>query len=163
AIGEYATLLRARDAAEREAAEQRVKALWGERNAEPIFLLLFGAIATARNPEVTYLLGLCSQEQAEHLQARVDLQQRAGGTPDPSDVDVKKAKQAWQDALSTWTQYREDSPKHAAAAAARRLRGRAESMLGDRAAAIASWKDLSGPMTDLEKLASLYQARQLEQ
>jgi hypothetical protein len=163
AIKDYALLLRARDPAEREAAEQRVKALWGERQAEPIFLLLLGAIGTARNPEVTYLLGLCSQEQAEQLQARVDLQKRTRGTPDPSDVDVKKANQAWQDALYTWTQYREDYPKHAAASAARRMRGRAEAMLGDHQAALASWKDLSGSMTDLEKLASLYLARQLEQ
>ncbi len=157
----YLTQIRAKTPGEREAAEQEVTALWQPRRAEPIYVLLNSAMAAARAPQVTYLLGLCMQEQAEQLQARVDLQTRMpDGKPHPSDVE--RAKQAWQDARNTWKQYIEDYPNRGDCAAARRMRGRAEAMLGDKKAAIASWKDLSGTMTPLEKLASLYEARQLE-
>ena len=77
-------------------------------------------------------------------------------------ADVERVLQAWQDTLNTWKQYGEEHPNRRDRAAARRMRGRAESMLGDWKAALASWRDLSGTMTDLEKLASLYQAQQLE-
>jgi len=157
----YAVLLRAKTPAEREAAEQAVKQLWDSKTAAPIYLLLNSAIAVARNPEVAYQLGLCSQEQAEQLQARIDMQTRLpAGAANP--LDVQRARQAWQDALNTWTKYDEDYAQRGERADARRMRARAESMLGDWKAAVASWRDLSGTMTDLEKLASLYQAQQLE-
>jgi hypothetical protein len=160
AIRAYAAQLRAETPPQREEAERRVRALWSESQGEPIYLLLNNAIAQARIPEVTYLLGLCNQEQAEQLQARVDLQASApGATPHPADVE--KARQAWQDALNTWKQYNEDYPDRGDRAAARRMRGRAESLLGDRPSAVSSWRDLSGEMTELEKLAALYQAQKV--
>jgi hypothetical protein len=145
---------------ERETAEQRVNAIWDERHAGPVYALLFSAVAEARNPEVSYQLGLCSQEQAEQLQARLDLQQRVRDTARTED---DKTRQAWQDALSAWKQYEEDYPKHVDRAAARLMRGRAEAMIGEWKDAAASWKDLPGLPTPLEKLAAVYLARQLEE
>ncbi len=163
----YAGLLRAKLPQEREQAEGQVKALWDERHGLPIYVILNSAAAVGRNPEVAYQLGLCAQEQAEQLQARLDLQARAGATAHQRE-DVEKAQLAWQKALDAWKRFdedyptRPDVPTHPDVAAARRLRGRAESLLGDRKAAIASWKKLDGYKTDLEKIASLYLAQQLE-
>jgi hypothetical protein len=156
AIRAYAAQLRAQPG-----ADEQVKALWGERQVAPVVLLLNSAIAAARNPEITYLLGLCMQEQAEQVQARLDLQARTPGTTQhPSDVE--KAREAWVDARNTWKRYGEDYPAGNERVAVRRLRGRAEAMLGDWKAAVATWKELSDDMTPLEKLASLYLAQQLE-
>jgi hypothetical protein len=153
----YALMLQAAPQ-EREAAKQRVDAIWRDPSSGPVYTLLFSAVAEARNPEVSYQLGLCSQEQAEQLQARLDLQSRARGAA----AEDEKTRQAWQDALSAWKQYEEDYPKHADRAAARLMRGRAEAMLGDWRDAVATWKKPSDSLTDLEKLASLYLAQQLE-
>ncbi len=135
--------------------------MWGERAAAPVLLLLNSAIATARNPEITYLLGLCMQEQAEQVQARLDLQARAPGIKaHPSDVE--KARAAWSDARNTWKRYTEEYPQGSERTAARRLRGRAEAMLGNWQAAAATWKQRSDDTTPLEELASLYLAQQIE-
>ena len=165
----YAKQLQAKSATERDAAERRVKELWKEQAAGPVYLSLFSAAAAARTPEVIYQLGLCSQEKAEQLQARLDVQARTAGTA-PRAADVEKAQQAWQDALGTWRQFEESYPPqslralaaHPASVAVRRMRGRAEAMLGDTKTAAATWKTLPERATDLEKLAALYQARQLE-
>jgi hypothetical protein len=158
----YAGQLRAKSAADRESAEQRIKELWGERRAAPVYLLLFGAAALARTPEVIYQLGLCSQEKAEQQQARLDLQARAEGKS-PRPADVEKAREAWQDALGTWKQFEESYRlAHPARTAVRQMRGRAEAMLGDTKAAAATWKELPDNATDLERLAALYLVRQLK-
>jgi hypothetical protein len=167
--GAYAKQLQAKSAAERDAAERRVKELWRDQIAAPVYLSLLDAAGAARSPEVIYQLGLCSQEQAEQLQARLDLQARAGGAP-PRPADVEKAQQAWQDALGTWKQFEETYPPqsvgaqapHSASVAVRRMRGRAEAMLGDTKAAAATWKSLPERATESEKLAALYQERQLQ-
>jgi hypothetical protein len=158
ATHDYAVKLTTKDPREREAAEQRVNAIWGNRSAAPVYALLFSAVAEARNPEVSYQLALCSQEQAEQLQARLDRRSR---TREAAEAD--KVRQAWQDARDAWKQHEEDYPNHVDRAAACLLRGRAEAMLGDGKAAVASWKNLPDSATDLEKLAALYLARQLEQ
>ncbi len=157
----YAKQLQAKSSAERDEAERRVKELWKEQRAAPVYLSLFSAAGEARIPEVIYQLGLCSQEQAEELQARLDLQSRTtGGARRPSDVE--KAHQAWQDALGTWKQLEESGPlAHPARTAVHRMRGRAHAMLGDTKAAAATWTNLPDTATELEKLAALYQARQL--
>ncbi len=96
------------------------------------------------------------------MQGRLDLQARTGATAHQRE-DVEKTQSAWRKALNAWKRFGEDHhPNNPDSAAARRLRGRAESMLGDRKAAIASWKKLDGYKTDLEKIASLYLAQQLE-
>jgi len=156
----YANLVRAKSSAEREQAEKQVQKLWGERSSFPVRILLHSAAAAVRTPEVAYQLGLCSHEQAEQLQARLDLQAQAGLTPHP--MDVEKAHSAWQNAVEKWKSFEEDYPTHLDKAAARRLRGWAEAKLGEHQAAIASWKNVSDCPTELEKLASLYLAQQWE-
>ncbi len=155
----YAALLRAKTPEERQKAEQQVEKMWQAKSSIPVLILLNSSVAAARNPEVEYQLGLCSQEEAEQLQARLDLRAQAGATPQRPDVE--KARLAWEKALGNWKQFEEDYPTHPDVAAALRLRGRAESMLGDHRAAIASWKKVAQyPASDLEKLAALYLAQQ---
>jgi hypothetical protein len=156
----YARRYRAKGAPEVQEAEQQIKALWDQRTSLPIAIVLGSAAGSARNPEVAYQLGLCSHEQAEQLQARLDLENRIGTSPHPRDVE--KAKSDWQNALNAWKRFEEDYPTHPDVAAARRLRGRAEAMLGDSAAAIASWKNVSNCPIEMEKIASLYLAQQGE-
>ncbi|HTU22889.1 MAG TPA: tetratricopeptide repeat protein [Gemmataceae bacterium] len=154
----YARKYRAKQPRERQLAEQQVKEAWEDSAALPVAIILNSYAAVARKPEVDYQLALCAQEQAEQLQARLDLQTQVGATAHPRDVE--KAQADWQNALNAWTRFDEDYPRHPDRAAARLLRGRAEAMLGEHKAAIASWKNVSGFQTDLEKLASLHLAQQ---
>jgi hypothetical protein len=157
----YATLLvRAKSPQEREQAEKQVKALWEGRASYPVHIVLNSASAAGRSPEVDYQLGLCSQEQAVQIQARLDLQARKGVAQHAQDVE--KAKLEWQGARDKWERFDENYPTHPDVAAARRLRGLAEAMLDDHKAAIASWKNVTGCRTELEKLAMLYLAQQWE-
>jgi hypothetical protein len=158
AFAVYANQLRARTPQEQEEGAQAVEQLW--KDAEPVSLLLDGAMAGPRSTEITYDLGLCKHEQAERLQARLDAASRkAGAAPAPDEAEQVQA--AWRDALGWWKTFAEQYASSPAQSAARRLRGRAQAMLGDWQGAVASWQDLSGPLTDPEKLASLYRARQL--
>jgi hypothetical protein len=156
----YANLARAKLPQEREQAEKQAARLWNDRSSLPVHIVLNSAAAAARNPEVDYQLGMCHQEQAEQLQARLDLQAQARVKPFTSDVETARKK--WQHALDHWKLFEEESPKHRDIAAARRLRARAQAMLGDHRAAIASWRNVSDCPTELEKLASLYLAQQWE-
>jgi hypothetical protein len=160
AIHAYAELQRARTPDAREAATKEAERLWKPEEAKPLYQLLSLAWAEPRGAEVVYLLGLCMHEQAERFQARLDLQARAGAKP--GEADAKKARDLWQDALSWWREYETRYPKQPGRDHARRLRGRAEAMRGDRQAAVATWEQLSDTMTPLEKLANLYLARQLK-
>lgn len=164
---DYAKLLHAKTAEERQQLEQQVDKLWGGQTGLPVVVLLNSSVAAARNPEVEYQLGLCSQEQAEQLQARLDLRKTAGNAPTKPENkasqshDERKTQDAWLKALDKWRRFEEDYPTHPDVAAALRLRGRAESMLGDHKAAIASCKKIAELRTsDLEKLAALYLAQQ---
>jgi hypothetical protein len=160
AFAAYANQVRARNPQDQEEAARAIAELWN--HAEPVEILLQGAIAVPRLAEITYQLGLCKQEQAERLQARLDLAAGKGeAAADPADVE--KARAIWRDALGWWKEFAEQYSGEDAYPASRRLRGRAQAVLGDRQGAVASWKDLSGDMTDLEKLASLYRARRLVQ
>jgi hypothetical protein len=162
AFKDYAELQRAKNSNNPQAlrdAEKRVEQLW--KQSEPLFILVQGAMAGPRGADVTYLLGLCMHERAEALQARLDVLQGSGSTL--SATEKEKARNAWKDALTWWRRYAEEYPNSPGAVAARRMRGRAELMLGDWKATLASWEDLSGPMGDGEKLAFLYLARQVKQ
>jgi hypothetical protein len=167
AIGVYARQQRAKTPGEREQAERQVKNLWRGESSLPLYLILNGSASSGRGAEVAYQLALCSQEQAEQLQARLDLQKQTGAETFP--MDVNNAQTAWRRALESWKSLEEDFPDHFDGAAARRLRGRAEAMLGDAKAAIASWqavaswskgKDKTAEPTDLERLACRYLAEQ---
>jgi hypothetical protein len=159
ALAAHADQLRARDPQAQANAARAINDVWSQ--AEAVNVLLQGSVAVPRLAEIVYQLGLCKQEQAERLQARLDL--AAGKDPGAtSSADVEKAQATWRDALLWWKEFADQYPHHPAQAAARRLRGRAQAALGDWKGAIASWKDdLSGNMTELEKLASLYRARRL--
>jgi hypothetical protein len=163
----YARQVTAKSPQEREQAERQVKAVWQGPSSLPIYVVINGAAAGVRNSEVAYQLGLCSQEEAEQLQARLDLQARTGAAP--YQPDVEKARSAWQNALQNWRSFDEDAPRqHPDRPAARFLRARAESMLDDPKAAIASWKAVAdwknepGAPTDLERIAASFLAQQGE-
>lgn len=156
----YAKLVTAKSSQEREKAEKQVEKLWKGRTSIPVHLLLNSSAGAARIQEVAYQLGLCGQEQAGQLQARLDLQAQAGLKPYPADVENTRL--TWQNTVDNWKRFEEDYPTHPDIAAARRLRGWGEAMLGDDRAAIASWKNLAGCRTEMEKIASLFLARQWE-
>jgi hypothetical protein len=158
ALAVYAGQLRARTQQEQEAAARAINELW--KDANDVRNLLESALSGPRGAEVVYQLGLCKQEQAERLQARIDRAAgKAGAEAHPADVD--KAQDTWRDALNWWKEFAEGYAGDPAQPAGRRLRGRAQAMLGDWQGAVASWQDLSGDMTGPEKLASLYRARRL--
>jgi hypothetical protein len=154
---------------EQEEAAKAVEELWGIEKVEPVFLLLTGALARPRGAEVTIQLGLCKQEQAERMQARLDLLSRGGAKP--SAADLRKLQDAWRDALGWWNDFDAHYPKATDKeaevnldrdrATVRRLRGRAEQALGEAQAALKDWQDVSGPMSEPEKVALLYCARRL--
>jgi len=157
----YAVLVRSKQPDEREKAEEAINALWSDRQAAPLYVLLFGAAAVARSGEASYQLGLCAQEQAEQLQARLAVPTR-GSSEEARQLESQKTRQAWEHAQNIWKQLEEEYPTHPDVAAARRMRGRAEAMLGDKKAAVATWRQTSDKQPALEKLASLYLAEQLE-
>jgi hypothetical protein len=138
------------------AAAKRIEALW--KAALPVYVLLFGASSGPRDVEVTYQLGLCMQEQAEKYQAGIDLRARAGIPAGSSDAE--RCTEKWIGAKGWWDRMASDYGPTLAGPPARQNRGRAEAMLGKWDLAAATWSDISGPMSPLEKLASLYRARE---
>jgi hypothetical protein len=157
----YAVLVRSKQPDEREKAEEQINALWNDRQAAPLYVLLFGAAAAARNAEASYQLGLCAEEQAEQLQARLAVPTRSSNE-EARRLENQKARQAWEHAQDIWKQFEEEYPNHLDIAAVRRMRGRAEALLGDKKAALTTWRQTSEKQPVLEKLASLYLAGQLE-
>lgn len=140
------------------AARNRVNQLWKESGK--VVILVQGLSAGPLAAETTYLLALCKQEQAERAQARLDAATRAGKSMSAS--DAKRARDAWKPAADWWQTYLEEYPAGAGAASARLLRARALEALGDRNAAVALLRDLSGSLTELEQTVRLYKARRLE-
>jgi hypothetical protein len=160
-------MLRAGNPQEQEEAAKAVEKLWSGDQAIPVYVALTGALGRPRGAEVTFQLGLCKQEQAERVQARLDMLTRGNAKPSPADLE--KAKAAWRDALGWWNDYDSHYPPKADSpypdppdrVTVRRLRGRAEQALGDTAAARKTWQDVSGPTSPAEKIALLYLARSL--
>ncbi len=154
----YARQLQAATPSERADAERSIKAVWGGERARPIYVIINAAAAAAREPETVYQLGLCSQEQAEQMQARLDVQAKVGVAQEPREKE--KAAAAWRKALSDWRRFEEDYPDHPDRHAASQMRGRAASMLGDNRATMDAWQKVPASANALESLASLYLARQ---
>jgi hypothetical protein len=157
----YADQLRAQHSPNplaRSDANKRIDALWDPHQAQPVYVLLFGASSGPRDAEVTYQLSLCMHEQAEHYQARLDLLTRAGDTPPASDVE--RCKQTWVDAKGWWDRFIADYGSGAGGPPARQNRGRAEAMLGDWKSAAATWGDLRDMNDPGDRLAALYRARE---
>jgi hypothetical protein len=140
-------------------ANREVEDVW--KKAGPIMVLLEGSLAPVHGANVTYLLGLCKHEQAERLQARLDLLARTPGAS-INPVDAEKSRTAWQDAQSWWKEYIEKYPTQPGRASALLMLARTQAMLGNLPSAIALLEDTSGPMTPMEKLGHLYLARQLK-
>lgn len=155
AVAVYADLVRARGTPEEGLARSRVAALRAWKPDEPIALLLGGSVAGPRGAWLAYQLALCRHEQAERHEQRLALARRAGvALPG----EAQQARKTWTDAEDYWREYLETYPGRPGVAAARRLRGEALVRLGRGDEAAAVWKDVSAPMTDLEKLASLWLA-----
>jgi hypothetical protein len=143
-----------------QSAGQNMLKVW--HSNDQVIILLNGAIAAKRRPDVTYLLGLAKQERAEALQLRLDAAQRRNG---PAKDDAARAAAAWRGAEDWWLRYTDEYPNGTAASAVRRQRGRVLAMIGDRQAAIASLENTADtadrPMPYLEKVGNLYLAKML--
>lgn len=150
AVHAYANLARAERAAKSpdgaaalQAARREVDDLWNKPG--PLTLIVQAAAAEPLLMESIYQLALCKHEQAVRTQAR----QGAGG-----------AVAAWRAARNWWDRYLEEYPGSPAAPHARRLRAEALAAQGEPALARAALLDFNG-LTDLEKLARYFLARQL--
>ncbi len=168
-FGQQALAQREGTAAARAEADRKVEAVWAE--AMPVRVLLQGASSVPGAAEVTYQLGLCKHDKAERAQARLDALRRQLGADVPP-AEVEDVTTAWMDALGWWNKYGDDHPEEDAnrlsttpgrAAAVRRMRARAQAMLGEWQAAAATCEDRKEPAPEpLERLAALYLARQLK-
>jgi hypothetical protein len=149
-------------------AKAQLDQAWKEAE-DSIMILVDGRAAEVQLPEVTYVLALCKQEQAERLQMALDRDRARGQEVNPD--DVKAAQEAWADAGSWWDLYGDDlgtaasgpapAPHRGSAPAARLLHARAGQALGETDAARRLLEDVSGDLTALEQTARLYLARRL--
>jgi hypothetical protein len=149
-------------------ARAQLDHVWKE-GEEALSILLQGRIAEVQLPDVTYLLALCKQEQAERLELQLQQARRSGRSV--SEADTQAAREAWADASSWWDQYAGDLaataaglaqlPRRSGPAAARLLHARAHQALGERDQAERLLRDPTG-LTGLEQTARLYLARQLK-
>jgi hypothetical protein len=166
-IGPRAELIRFQQAGDLEGAEQakaRVEAV-NKQFKETLQELPLILAAPALHAECTYLLALCKHEQAERLQAQLDRSRKTGeaavGKADPAAV-----REAWKETRAWWETFARDNaatPLVAPAVnAARLLQARCYAALGDTDHAVATLEDLPNDLTDLERTARLYSARQLK-
>jgi hypothetical protein len=182
----YANLLRAEQAGNQEevtAATAQVEAVWNE--GIPVRVLLDGAVAKARQPDLAYWQGLCMQEQAELAQIQADLLEarllRLGANAHEKDRQAaekarKAAQKAWRDARGVWISYLANYNATPARPVpdrpgARRMLARAILLYNDpsspitpaarRAAALAQLEDQSDGATAFDKIASAYAAREV--
>jgi hypothetical protein len=154
-----AEALRFAGTAEEGAANAREAALWRWRPEEPIAVVLLGAAAAGRGAEVTYQLGLCKQEVAAQLQAKRELAAR--GKAERPD-DTVKAAAAWKEAEGFWKEFTDNYRGGLGIYAVALRRSEAQAKRGDTANAIRTLRNLPDSISDLEKLARLWPARQLE-
>jgi hypothetical protein len=145
----------ARDPAAFERARAGIEAMW-KAGQKPLGLLLSKASAEPLSAEIDYCLALCTQEQAERLEAA----RRRSGAADSA--AARAAQEAWKTADGWWVTFEQEHPDAPALAAARTLHARACVALGDPQRAAALMENLSGRLTDLEKTARLYRAQQLK-
>jgi hypothetical protein len=138
---------------DKEEAVREIVEVWKE--AGPVLVLLLGSVAEARIGDITYEVALCKHEEAERMQARLDLIEKDSK---PEDADRRKTATAWREAVSAWDTFLRDYKNRPDAIAARQWRGRAHARLGDWKAAVEDWKDTSGPLPDIVKLANFYHA-----
>jgi hypothetical protein len=162
----YAAFFRAQGSRRRGAqapapdAVKEIQELWRPEQVRAVVLRIEGAAAEPMSRDVTYLLALSKQEQAERAQARLDLLQRAGSKMPPA-ADSKAAESAWRSAAYWWGVLLDDAGAAEYHAAARLFLARCRQALGEAGQARSLLTDLSGKLTPLEKTARLYLARDL--
>lgn len=155
----HVELLRAQKGTPEEAAANAaVEALWRFRPGDAMEVALLGSIAVARGSDVIYQLALCRHEQAARHQMRADLAARAGLPPGN---DALKARKDWGATESYWKEFVDGNATRPAVAAGRRLHAETLARTGNLEEASKRLQDVSGPMSELEKLASLWLAKQL--
>jgi hypothetical protein len=140
-------------------ARARVEAVWKDGEGA-LTVLIDGFIADPLGAETTYFLAVAMHEQAAQLQNRLDRDRRAGHAV--SAADEEAGKKAWVNALDWWKRcLADDAMSSARHSAARRWQAEALAALGDNAAAVAIFEDLTD-LAPLEKTARLYRAKQLK-
>ncbi len=139
------------------AAKKQIEALWKQSQAVQLYVVASAADSLLN--EISYLLALCKHEQAER--AQVALERLKAGKSDAG-REAKLAQEAWRSAAEWWDTCLEEAPASPLAPAARLQRAHVAAVLGQPDAAVALLQNLNGEMTDLEKLARLYLARQLK-
>jgi hypothetical protein len=132
-----ARLQGAADTRVRDLGNLQMVELW--KNSGLVVALLQAAAAEPMSWEVTYLLALCKQEQAER---------------NPTKPGV------WASAADWWRTYLEEYGHTPSAPAARFHQARVIQAMGQRDAAVAFLQDLSGSLTENEKAGRLWLARQ---
>lgn len=158
ATAAFADQIRAKGTSDEMRANTAVEGLWKWKGTEPIAVLMAGTIAGPRAAEVMYQLALCRHEQAAWYQARLDLAAAANLT---LPADAANARKTWTDAEGYWKEFLDANDKRSGLSAGRRLRAQAQAALGQTDDARRSLQDVSEAMTDLEKLACLWLAKQL--
>jgi hypothetical protein len=150
-----------------EEARAALEEVW--KNGQDVAgVLIAGRAAEVEIPDVTYLLALCKQEQAERLQLQAERARRSGRSG--AEGLAEAAKDAWADAGFWWGKYAAEpatalggqaAPRRSSPAAARLLQARARLALGERDQAVRQLGDLSD-LTGPEQTARLYLARRLQ-
>jgi hypothetical protein len=134
---------------EREAVAG-LDSLWKD-NAEGFRTLLEGNAAEELDPLLAYHLALCKLEEAERQEDRLKKYKQDKVAVRP--VDEKVRNDAWMNALGKWKAFYESFSSHPWAPVARLHLARCYAMSGDAASARPLLEDMSGDLTDLEKLA----------
>jgi hypothetical protein len=159
AMPAYANLLRAKGTPEEANANAGFERVWKWGARDPMQTLMLRAIAVPRGAEVNYQLALCKYEEASRYQLGLDLATRAKR---PHGSDAQAAERSWNDAQGFWREYLDAHATRPGAASARRYYAEALAKLGKRDEAIKQLQDVSAPMLELEKLACLWQAKQMQ-
>lgn len=139
--------------------------VWKEGWGPMVEPLVQGTAIEPRREQLYLLLALCMHEKATQRQARFDQK-------NPGKNEAKKLQGDWNEAVRSWEDFTRGQPGARAAHSARRFHAEAldsrarfhaeaSLRLQDREGAIRLLEDLSGNLTNLEKTAHLYLAKEL--
>jgi hypothetical protein len=128
---------------ERVASLEKAKNQLWTQNQKTIMEAVLSASAEPLSGEVIYLLALCKQEQATRTTAT--------------------DQQVWKSAASWWATYLDGQFPITSPGSARRWRALALQALGQTDAAFSLLQDLTGELTEPDKVAHLYLAKRLKE